>query len=732
MKRICALFSAPIAIDDERGHPIALNWLDFSREKQQLMQSLQIGCTEARQTIALRVETATAEALQRCLTLGMSVLHFAGHGSSEYLCFENGRGGSHAIDLQALSELLLAGSKRGASSSVEVAVVNSCYGRASAQIFVDAGVPHVVSADNEGRLRDKVAATFSRGFYLALIAGKTVRQAFEVGKAAVANDPDTSPAQRRRESDQFVLLPECREGEADVHDCAIFSAQSAGRAHSAASGGRLIDETPPLPKHNLPTAPHIVGGRELELFRLLDLVLRHRLVTVTGAFGSGKSTLAVAAAHYCVARRCFKGVFYLPLRRDSLDSIWKELEQLVDSVIEDGEPDAAGSCRQAPLAVSSESYLIVLDDCEKLLAAPGAKDHEDASRLQRFQEFLGTLLKGTAGVTILLTSSRCVGKSVHAAEYVLSLRPLEAKASVELLLSRSHTLQRLLLDAQAASGRSELRAALNEIGKHPLIGFLAGNPYAISLAANLLGRLEETGALDVVASASSSLDAGAAKDSVTLGALDILHGVLASPDGLPGPILGAVEAARGVQELLHLATEVMHTVTTGMEWAPPVVAERGDGVGVVHVDSRSQDTSAIREHLDAPLRPAAGLDLLATLDLPRHFSPSMGARRRSATTGRRRRSSLTKRLRPAPKERHRAADAAPAPEDRDAACSSALKVAEGGVVCASLPHEIVLRVDKAASFWLGIGVGVGVASCSLLAFLAVGRLHATRGGRGGG
>ena len=66
-----------------------------------------------------------------------------------------------------------------------LAVVNSCHGEAAGLAFAEAGVPHVVAVRGaDGRLSDRAAIAFCRSFYLAAMAGRTVRQAFDIGTAA--------------------------------------------------------------------------------------------------------------------------------------------------------------------------------------------------------------------------------------------------------------------------------------------------------------------------------------------------------------------------------------------------------------------------------------------------------------------------------------------------------------------------------------------------------------------
>jgi hypothetical protein len=68
---------------------------------------------------------------------------------------------------------------------------------------VGAGVPHVVSVQCaraqddavSGLVTDRAARVFCSAFYLALLLGKTVLHAFEIGRARVAADASVQACQ---------------------------------------------------------------------------------------------------------------------------------------------------------------------------------------------------------------------------------------------------------------------------------------------------------------------------------------------------------------------------------------------------------------------------------------------------------------------------------------------------------------------------------------------------------
>ena len=82
--------------------------------------------------------------------------------------------------------------------------------------FVEAGVPHVVAVKHDARVSDASSKIFARSFYLALLVGRTVRQAFDIGQAAVEASPNAHKWGQASGA-KFLLLPA-----AANHEVAVF------------------------------------------------------------------------------------------------------------------------------------------------------------------------------------------------------------------------------------------------------------------------------------------------------------------------------------------------------------------------------------------------------------------------------------------------------------------------------------------------------------------------------
>jgi tetratricopeptide (TPR) repeat protein len=435
------LHSGPLVWRDSDGGIHAVDTLDFRAELAVLLESF----SEAGRALEFRVENATTDKLRTFVTLGIEILHYSGHGHPDFLAFEDETASMHAVAPAALQTLLAAGG----SSSIRLAFVSACHSRNTAQAFVNAEIPHVIGVRLETPVFDRAASAFARAFYLALAAGKTVKESFEIGKASVSAMPGlVDPVS---ESGKFLLLPEYGN-----HDVAILS---------ELPEGQWCDRSRPPVPGNVPAVPQHFLGRHAEMQSLVRDIKQERLTTIRGAPGIGKTAIAIAVSDYVKERRAFSdGVFFVSLRgARSLEAVRFAISKAVG--IE------AANDSDLIEALAKRQFLLVLDNCEDPLASQPTK----------LRQFTLALLQRARNATILVTTRQAFGGLPGIAEKVHHLGRLDVLDAAKLLSLLSPRPLRIA-EISAEQGEEPLRA----LSRHSVLSFLAGHPHAISLAAPLL------------------------------------------------------------------------------------------------------------------------------------------------------------------------------------------------------------------------------------------------------
>src|SRR5262245_5579335 len=215
---------------------------------------------------------------------------------------------------------------------------------------------------------------------------------------------------------------------------------------------------------NLPETVSELIGREAELGEISDLVARHRLVTLIGAGGIGKTRLGLDVARRLLMRFS-AGVFVAELGPlGSPDLVPSTLATALGLALG---PDIV-SRESIAAAVGAKHLLVVLDNCEHLIAA--AADMAEA------------FLRTSPAAFLLATSReplRVSGEVVYRvpplavpAEDDQDMDAILRYASVQLFVSRAQAAEPLYaVDARAAATTAAICRRLD------------GIPLAIELAA---------------------------------------------------------------------------------------------------------------------------------------------------------------------------------------------------------------------------------------------------------
>lgn len=106
-----------------------------------------------------------------------NIVHFCGHGEEDGLMVEDEHGNATLVSSDALSELfeLL-------SDQVECVLLNACYSQTQAEAIAR-HINYVIGMSK--RIDDRAAIEFAVGFYDALGAGKSYKEAFKFGRNAI-------------------------------------------------------------------------------------------------------------------------------------------------------------------------------------------------------------------------------------------------------------------------------------------------------------------------------------------------------------------------------------------------------------------------------------------------------------------------------------------------------------------------------------------------------------------
>jgi predicted ATPase/class 3 adenylate cyclase/DNA-binding CsgD family transcriptional regulator len=271
----------------------------------------------------------------------------------------------------------------------------------------------------------------------------------------------------------------------------------------------LVNDFPPLRvakaviSQHLPVQFTSFVGREADIAQVRDLVIKNRLVTLTGAGGVGKTRMAIQVAGQFSA--------------DFSDGVWYvDLAPITDPDLVPitmaralGLPEQPGRSTADTLRrfVADRQMLVVLDNCEHLLDASAA--------------LVLALLETCPRLTLLTTSREPIGVAGELSWRVPSL-PLADKA-IELFLDRaSRARSDLLVDDQNAATVAEICRRLD------------GVPLAIELAAARVRALSLVEILDSLHDRFRLLTGGARtavrRQQTLRASVDWSHALLTEPE----------------------------------------------------------------------------------------------------------------------------------------------------------------------------------------------------------
>lgn len=159
--------------------PVDATRLRLGEEFRKIHEELRSSRLRERYRLELPYLSARASDISKALLdIQPQIVHFSGHGTSKGgLCFENQTGETQLIQPEALAELFKQFANR-----VKCVVLNACYSVVQAKAIAQ-HIDYVIGMDRA--VGDEAAIAFSVGFYQALGAGRTVEEAFELGRVQI-------------------------------------------------------------------------------------------------------------------------------------------------------------------------------------------------------------------------------------------------------------------------------------------------------------------------------------------------------------------------------------------------------------------------------------------------------------------------------------------------------------------------------------------------------------------
>jgi predicted ATPase/DNA-binding SARP family transcriptional activator/Tfp pilus assembly protein PilF len=227
----------------------------------------------------------------------------------------------------------------------------------------------------------------------------------------------------------------------------------------------------PVVRHNLPSPLTSFIGREQESAEVKAWLEKTRLLTLTGAGGSGKTRLSLAVAEELLGTYP-DGVWLVELASLSDPAL---VVQTVASVLEIREQSGVPPLQALVAALRSRTLLLVLDNCEHLVASCG--------------ELAAALLRGCPTLRLLATSREHLGIAGEQTYRVPSLSLPDLQASLTVEYTSRYEAVRLFLERAWLAGSDFQLSHQNAPTVASVCHRLDGIPLAIEMAAARVGVL---------------------------------------------------------------------------------------------------------------------------------------------------------------------------------------------------------------------------------------------------
>ncbi len=158
--------------------PSDLARLRLAAEFREIQEKLRLAAYRDRFPLHQRMALRPADLSQALLDLQPEIVHFSGHGNgAEGLYLEDDRGQGKLVTGEALGALF-----RTFADRTRAVILNACFTEPQAEAIAE-HIDFVIGTRRE--IGDDTAIAFSLGFYQALGAGRSIEDAFNLGRTQI-------------------------------------------------------------------------------------------------------------------------------------------------------------------------------------------------------------------------------------------------------------------------------------------------------------------------------------------------------------------------------------------------------------------------------------------------------------------------------------------------------------------------------------------------------------------
>lgn len=157
------------------ANPVDTSWLRLDKEVREIDEKIEAGKDRKKFELLQQWALRPTDLQQVLLKHRPHIVHFSGHGSeAEEIVLEDSSGKSAQVSRQALANLF-----RILKDNVRIVVLNACFSKAQAEALIDV-IDYTIGTNKA--VGDHAAIAFAAAFYRALAFGRSVNEAFELGK----------------------------------------------------------------------------------------------------------------------------------------------------------------------------------------------------------------------------------------------------------------------------------------------------------------------------------------------------------------------------------------------------------------------------------------------------------------------------------------------------------------------------------------------------------------------